>query len=248
MNLRKANVYEKIVNAACEGKKKLAILIDPDKTPPDLASFLYRAEQAGAGYFFVGGSLLTSGETETLVRQIKSLSSVPVIIFPGNPAQICKAADALLFLSLISGRNPDLLIGRHVEAAPVLKKIKIEVIPTGYILVDCGNMTTASYISQTLPLPHDKPELAAITALAGEMLGLRLIYLDGGSGARKTVDLRMVSSVKQAINVPLIVGGGIQDAQSARDILHAGADIVVVGTALEKNPDFLAELSPLFRS
>lgn len=228
-------LLEKIQADARQGLKSLAVLIDPDKEPEDLQSFVLKAEQSGVKYFLVGGSLLFGGEVASLIERIKTYSSIPVVIFPGSPCQISDRADALLFLSLISGRNPDLLIGRHVEAAPVLKKLGIEVIPTGYMLVDCGVLTTAHYISQSFPLPNDKPDLAVATALAGVMLGMQVLYLDGGSGAVHTVNPMLVRKVKEATAVPLLVGGGIQTEEQARSLLDAGADILVVGTLAEKN-------------
>lgn len=232
---------------ALKGRKSLALLIDPDKAPEDLESFIFKAEEAGINYFLVGGSLLVSGEVDPVVERIKKSSARPVIIFPGNPNQISKKADALLLLSLISGRNPDLLIGRHVEAAPLLKKAGIEVIPTGYMLVDCGALTTAHYISQSFPLPYDKPDLAAATALAGAMLGLKVLYLDGGSGATRTVNPRIVQRVKEETQIPLIVGGGIRTDQQALELLEAGADILVVGTLAERSLEDLGKIGRCVR-
>ncbi|MFM7431665.1 MAG: geranylgeranylglyceryl/heptaprenylglyceryl phosphate synthase, partial [Flammeovirgaceae bacterium] len=165
------------------------------------------------------------------------------VIFPGSSLQIDPAADALLFLSLISGRNPDLLIGQHVIAAPILKNNKLEVMPTGYILINSGKITSVAYISNTTPIPEDKYSLAACTALAGEMLGLRLIYLDAGSGAENEISPKMISTVRKAVNVPLIVGGGINTSRKAIAALEAGADLIVIGNALEKDPNLLTEIS-----
>jgi putative glycerol-1-phosphate prenyltransferase len=177
------------------------------------------------------------------VKQIKDNVTIPVILFPGNYMQVEPSADALLFLSLISGRNPELLIGQHVIAAPILKNTKLEIIPTGYILINSGPITSVAYISNTTPIPDDKYSLAACTAMAGEMLGLQSIYLDAGSGAEKEIGVRMIASVRKSVSVPLIVGGGINTSQKALNALEAGADMIVIGNALEKNPNLLSEIS-----
>jgi putative glycerol-1-phosphate prenyltransferase len=174
---------------------------------------------------------------------MKENVSIPVILFPGSSLQIDPSADAILFLSLISGRNPDLLIGQHVIAAPILRNNKIEVIPTGYILVNSGKTTSVAYISNTTPIPEDKYSLAACTALAGEMLGLRLVYLDAGSGAEREISAKMISAVRKAVSVPLIVGGGINTSRKAITALEAGADLIVIGNALEKDPNLLTEIA-----
>lgn len=224
--------------------KGLAILLDPDKTTPEAARNLaIQAQKNNVDYLFVGGSLITNDRFAELITQLKNDSDIPVIIFPGSNLQICSEADGILLLSLISGRNPEYLIGQHVIAAPVLHQTELAILPTGYILIDCGRPTTVSYISNTTPVPYDKPSIAACTALAGQMLGLKLIYLDGGSGALKPVSAEMISQVKATTKVPLIVGGGINNAEKARTALTAGADIIVVGNALEKNPELLAEIA-----
>lgn len=222
----------------------LALLIDPDKVEAgeELYALLCKAEKSGMDYIFYGGSLITSDRHPSLLKAIKENTRLPVILFPGSSMQVASGADAILFLSLISGRNPDFLIGNHVQAAPLLKKLQMEIISTGYMLVNCGSLTTAAYISNTTPLPYNKPEIAACTAMAGEMLGLKTIYMDGGSGADSVISPEMVSKVRKAINIPLIVGGGIKTGLNAWDLFHAGADVLVVGTAIEKNPDFLHEL------
>lgn len=235
-------LLERLQEETRRGLKSLALLIDPDKVPENLETIVLNAEEAGVKYFLVGGSLLYRGEVDIVVERIKKSSTLPVFIFPGSPGQISNKADALLLLSLISGRNPDLLIGRHVEAAPILKKMGVEVIPTGYMLVDCGSFTTAHYISQAFPLPYDKPDLAVATALAGAMLGLKILYLDGGSGAKSIVNPQMVKRVKEETGMPLIVGGGIQTEQQARELLLAGADMLVVGTLAENKPEELMKI------
>lgn len=226
-------------------KKSIAVLVDPDKVeePSRLLHLINLASENCIDYFFVGGSLVTTTNLSTVVRQIKENISIPVVIFPGNSMQIEPAADGLLFLSLISGRNPELLIGQHVVAAPVIRNTKLEVIPTGYMLINSGRITSVAYISNTTPIPDDKYALAACTAMAGEMLGLQSIYLDAGSGAEKEISAKMIASVRKAIGIPLIVGGGINTPQKASSALEAGADMIVIGNALEKDPELLTEIA-----
>lgn len=228
-----------------QGKKSIAVLIDPDKVEDinRLGNLLRLASENCIDYFFVGGSLITTANLSSVVKQIKENSSIPVILFPGSSLQIDPAADAILFLSLISGRNPDLLIGQHVIAAPLLKNNKIEVMPTGYLLINSGKTTSVAYISNTTPIPEDKYSLAACTAMAGEMLGLQLIYLDAGSGAEREISPRMIATVRKAVDVPLIVGGGINTSHKAQQALEAGADLIVIGNALEKDPTLLIGIS-----
>ncbi len=227
------------------GKKSIAVLVDPDKAedPARLNHLINLASENCIDFFFVGGSLITTTNLSEVINQIKEQVSIPVILFPGNSMQLDPGADAILFLSLISGRNPDLLIGQHVIAAPILKNNKIEVMPTGYMLINSGKITSVAYISNTTPIPEDKYSLAACTALAGEMLGLQLIYLDAGSGAEREINAKMISAVRKAVNTPLIIGGGINTSAKAIAALEAGADMIVIGNALEKNPDFLIEIS-----
>jgi putative glycerol-1-phosphate prenyltransferase len=194
-------------------------------------------------YFFVGGSLVTTTNLSEIVQQIKQSVNLPVILFPGNSIQIEPSADGILFLSLISGRNPELLIGQHVVAAPIVRNTRLEVLPTGYMLISSGRTTSVAYISNTTPIPDDKYSLAACTAMAGEMLGLQLMYLDAGSGAEKEISARMISTVRKSIHTPLIVGGGINTAQKALTALEAGADMIVIGNALEKDPNLLIEIA-----
>jgi putative glycerol-1-phosphate prenyltransferase len=198
---------------------------------------------AKADLIFVGGSLLTSARFDECVQRVRELSDRPVVLFPGSPSQLSRHADAVLFLSLISGRNAELLIGHHVTAAPTIKAVGLEAIPTGYMLVDGGRPTTVSYVSQTLPIPHDKPGIAAATALAGELLGLQTIYLDTGSGALRSVSPAMIAAVRGTVNIPLIVGGGIRDTATARALCEAGADVLVVGTAFEQDPELIFAMS-----
>ena len=227
------------------GKKSIAVLIDPDKVMDagELQHLINLGSENCVDYFLVGGSLVTTTNLSDVVKQIKDSVSIPVVLFPGNAMQIEPTADALLFLSLISGRNPELLIGQHVIAAPILRNTQIQVIPTGYILINSGRTSSVAYISNTTPIPDDKYSLAACTAMAGEMLGLQTIYLDAGSGAEKEISGKMISSVRKSINAPLIVGGGINTSQKAFNALEAGADMIVIGNALEKDPDLLTEIS-----
>lgn len=221
------------------------MLIDPDKirTKVQLKGLFEWIKQSKVDFIFVGGSLIVESNFHECTLSIKKETSLPLVLFPGSPAQITENADAILFLSLISGRNADLLIGQHVIAAPLLRGKKIEVVPTGYMLVDCGKATTASYISQTFPLPYNKPEIAAATAMAGEMLGLKCIYLDGGSGAEKPVSTSMIKAVRQSVELPIIIGGGIRNEDQAREIYEAGADLIVIGTAFEEEPELLFSLA-----
>lgn len=228
-----------------QGKKSIAVLVDPDKVddPGRLKHLLNLASENCVDFFFVGGSLITTSNLSEVVREIKESVGIPVILFPGNSMQLDPGADAILFLSLISGRNPDLLIGQHVVAAPILKNNRIEVMPTGYMLINSGKLTSAAYISNTMPIPEDKYSLAACTALAGEMLGLQLIYMDAGSGAEREISPKMISTVRKSIDLPIIVGGGINNAKKAITALEAGADMIVIGNALERDPDLLIEIS-----
>jgi phosphoglycerol geranylgeranyltransferase len=228
-----------------DGKKSIAVLVDPDKVEDTsrLLQLTNLATENCIDFFFVGGSLITTQNLGQVVKQIKDNVTIPVVLFPGNFMQVEPSADALLFLSLISGRNPELLIGQHVIAAPILRNTKLEIIPTGYILINSGPITSVAYISNTTPIPDDKYSLAACTAMAGEMLGLQSIYLDAGSGAEKEIGVRMIATVRKAVNIPLIVGGGINTSQKALNALEAGADMVVIGNALEKKPNLLSEIS-----
>ncbi len=231
-----------------EGRKSFAVLIDPDKVNLDnFSNLLDRCIQYGADYIFVGGSLITDYVMHEVISAIKSYTDIPVILFPGNSLHIDSQADAILLLSLISGRNPEFLIGQHVISAPILRKSGLEILPTGYMLIDSGRQTTVSYISNTTPIPHDKPGIAACTAMAGEMLGLKLTYLDAGSGALNAVSPEMIAAVRQSVETPIIVGGGINSIQKAKNALSAGADVIVVGNGIEQNVDLLAEIAGLVK-
>lgn len=230
-------------------QKSFAVLLDPDKLDEStLIRLISLSEAQAVDYFFVGGSLLTNNNQGALIRLIKKTSSIPVVLFPSNSLHLNQEADGILLLSLISGRNPEFLIGQHVVSAPLLKASRMEVMPTGYMLVDTGRQTTASYMSGTTPLPADKPSIAACTAMAGELLGLRLIYLDGGSGALSPVPAPIIRAVRQAVDIPLVVGGGINTTQKAYEALSAGADVIVVGNEIEKNPGFISEVAQVLNS
>ncbi|GAB3194806.1 putative glycerol-1-phosphate prenyltransferase [Pontibacter aydingkolensis] len=231
------------------GRKHFAVLLDPDNlNEASCLNLLSLSETHQVDFFFVGGSLITSQNQTGIIRLIKEHSDIPVILFPSNSLHIDKQADGILLLSLISGRNPEYLIGQHVISAPILKASQLDIYPTGYMLVDTGRQTTASYMSGTTPLPYDKPAIAACTALAGEMLGLQYMYLDGGSGAQQPISAEMIAAVCEAVEAPVIVGGGIDTTAKAKIALDAGADVIVVGNHIEKNPGFLAEVSNLIAS
>ena len=234
-------IYEKFQD---KSRKKLAVLIDPDKpTDAQIMSIIDKAKAADVDFFFVGGSLLVTDSLDHCIKLIKEHCDIPVLIFPGNSLQISKYCDGFLLLSLISGRNPEMLIGRHVIAAPYLKLYGNEIIPTGYMLIDSGKATSVTYMSDTTPIPHDKDDIAMCTAIAGEMLGLKLIYLEAGSGALMPVSTSMISKVSQMIKIPLIVGGGIKTPEMAADAVKAGADVIVIGTAFEKEPEMLKKFA-----
>jgi phosphoglycerol geranylgeranyltransferase len=238
------SVYHSLISKKSRGQKSFAVLIDPDKVSMESVDKLCRRViEAHVDYLLVGGSLVISNQLDEVIRRIKHNCNIPVILFPGSPSQISKHADALLYLSLISGRNPELLIGQHVISAPFVKQSGLEIISTGYMVVDGGAPTTVSYISNALPLPADKNEIAICTAMAGEMLGMKVIYLDAGSGARKPVSENMIAAVAGNISVPLIVGGGISDPEKAYLNCKAGADLVVIGNAIEKDPSLIAEMA-----
>lgn len=228
-----------------QNEKRFAVLLDPDKIPTgeELYNWLHEIEQSGATDILIGGSHLSKGNTEELVKNAKKQTSLPVVLFPGSPEQVTEHADVLLFLSLVSGRNADLLIGRHVEAAPLIMAMDIETIATAYLLVGDGPLTTAAYITQTLPIPSAKPELAVATASAAVLLGMQAIYLDAGSGAANSIPTEVVSAVSNAVDVPIIVGGGIRDFEGMERVWAAGADLVILGTVLEKVRDF-SQLTP----
>lgn len=230
-----------IIKSDFPGEKSIALLLDPDKADTKyLRDILRIASESNADYILAGGSL-TFKSINNLIRSIKELCSIPVILFPGNLLQLSLEADAILLLSLISGRNPELLIGNHVLAAPFLKDVKNRLISVGYILIDNGMKTSVEYMSQTDPVPAEKPEIIVATALAGEMLGLKMIYLEAGSGARKPVNAAIIRSVRENISIPLVVGGGLRENKEIEETFLAGANLVVLGNGCEKNPRLLAD-------
>ena len=242
-------IYENLLAKKRKGQRSLAVLIDPDnvnaKKIDELTDLAVTAE---VDYLFVGGSLVISDHLDEVVQHVRRHCSIPVILFPGTPSQISRYADGLLYLSLISGRNPELLIGAHVISAPAIRKSGLEIISTGYMVIDGGAPTTVSYISNASPIPADKNEIALCTAMAGEMLGMKLIYMDAGSGARHPIREEMIASVASHIEVPLAVGGGIRDPEKAYRNCKAGADLIVVGNAIEKDPSLIREMAAAVHS
>jgi putative glycerol-1-phosphate prenyltransferase len=237
-------VYTSLLAKKSDAQKSFAVLIDPDKVTPGGVEKLCRlAVDARVDYFFVGGSLVISNRLDEVILGIKKNCNIPVLLFPGSPSQISQYGDALLYLSLISGRNADLLIGQHVISAPFIRQSGLEIISTGYMVVDGGSPTTVSYISNALPMPADKQEIAMCTAMAGEMLGMKLIYMDAGSGAKRPVHENLISAVAKNINIPLVIGGGITEPEKAYHNCKAGADVIVVGNAIEKDPALIADMS-----
>lgn len=237
-------IYKDFCKTKEQGKKKFVVLIDPDKLEiQNIDQLVSLANNAQVDSFFVGGSLMVSDILDHTISTIKEQCNIPVVLFPGSSLQLSYQADALLFLSLISGRNPELLIGKHVETAPFLKISPLEIISTGYMLIDGGVATSVSYMSNTYPIPATKDDIAVCTAVAGELLGMKLIYMDAGSGAEKPISTSMIERVSQAIDIPLIIGGGIRTAQKVLENVRAGADIIVVGNAIEKDPNLIIEMA-----
>lgn len=240
----KHTIQNSIKERKLKGLKSFAVLIDPDKVNAKSVDQLVKLSvEAKVDYFFVGGSLVISNHLDECIQQLKSLCSIPVLLFPGNPNQVSKYADVLLYLSLLSGRNPELLIGQHVISAPMVKKSGLEIIPTGYLVIDGGAPTTVSYMSNAAPIPADKEDIAMCTAMAGEMLGKQLIYMDAGSGAKYPITEHMIQTVSTHIELPLIIGGGIKDAEKAYRNCKAGADIIVIGNAIEKDPSLIRDIA-----
>jgi phosphoglycerol geranylgeranyltransferase len=233
--MKRHHVRASLLNKVKRGGRQYWILLDPDDFPPaEAGRIAAEAENAGADAVLIGGSLLHTRSFDVFVKAVKRSVSVPVMLFPGDSTQLSASADALLYLSLVSGRNPVNLIGEHVKAAPVIRRLGIESIATAYLLIESGAVTSVESVSNTRPLPRSKPTLAAAHALAAQYMGMKLVYLEAGSGAPRTVPPDMIRKVKSWISVPLIVGGGIRDAETARRILAAGADIIVTGNLLKK--------------
>ncbi len=232
-------IYDKILEKKNRGLKQIALLIDPDKiTSGDLNVLLSSVNETLPDLILVGGSLI-SEKTDELIKGIKKGCDVPVLLFPGSSIQISRFADGILFLTLLSGRNPEFLISHHVSSAPLLRSSGMEVISTGYILIDGGKVSSVEYMSNTKPIPREKTDLAVATALAGEMMGMKMLYLEAGSGALTPVPETMVGKVKEQTDVPLFVGGGLNSKEKIRSACKAGADVVVVGNAFEKDPGLL---------
>lgn len=238
------DIYESILKAKSENRKLLAILLDPDKIDWNfLENLIEKIKGSPATHIFIGGSLVTSTKIDDLIVTLKANCELPIMLFPGNPSQLSNQADGILFLSLISGRNPDYLIEHQVKAAPILKKSKLEIISTGYILIGKENKTAVSKVSETEPMDVQDPEKIVNTALAGQMLGQKLIYLEAGSGAKFPVPSTIINQVSATISIPLIVGGGITSAKGIENAYNSGADLVVIGTAFENDSNFFAKQS-----
>lgn len=238
------SIYNQILQAKIEARKLLAILLDPDQVVWEkLDCMISKINQSPATHVFIGGSQVESNRIDELVVNLKQQIDLPIVLFPGNPSQISKEADGILFLSLVSGRNPDYLIEYQVKAAPDLKKSQLEIISTGYILIESGSKTAVERVSNTKPMDRSKPDFVLATAQASEMLGSKLIYLEAGSGAKQAVPLEMIEIVAENITIPLIVGGGIVDLQGIQDAYDSGADLVVIGTAFENNINFFNEIN-----
>jgi len=238
------NLYQPLLQDSLAGRKKFAILIDPDKySLESLSRVVSLAVGAGVDYFFLGGSLLLHDNQSQLISFIKENTDIPVLLFPGNNMQLNNKADGILLLSLISGRNPDMLIGRHVISAPYLRASNLEILSTGYMLIESGGTTAVTYMSNTTPIPSQKNDIAACTAMAGEMLGMKIIYMDAGSGAKNPVPIPMINKVKESIGLPLIIGGGITSPDEAKAAFNAGADVLVVGNAIENEPSLIPRIA-----
>jgi putative glycerol-1-phosphate prenyltransferase len=249
METSRHQIYSELVRAKQQGKKKLAVLIDPDKLRlGKLDQVIDIAMRCRIDYFFIGGSLLVNSQLDHCLKTIRQRCAIPTILFPGNSYQLSNHADAILFLSLVSGRNPDLLIGQHVIAAPYLRLSPLEVMPTAYMLIDGGVATTVQYISNTTPIPANKTDIAISTAMAAEMLGLRMIFMDAGSGANRPISAEMIAEVSSAISIPLIVGGGIRTAEKVQENLSAGADVIVIGNAFEHDPSLMIDMAGTIHS
>ena len=241
-------IYNKLKELKSQGRTGFAVLVDPDKIDMDgMRQLAQLCNEAVVDFLIVGGSLLMEHRMGECIQVFKSCSDIPVILFPGSPAQVAREADGLLYLSLLSGRNAELLIGQHVVSAPVVRARGLEILSTGYILVDGGVPTTVSYISNSTPIPADKPDIALCTAWAGEMQGKHVIYLDAGSGARTAVSAEMVRTVSSQIDIPLIVGGGLRTPEQVYETCKAGANLVIMGNAIEKDPSLIISMAEAVR-
>ncbi len=244
MSANKHYILTDLRRRKAERRPAFAVLADPDKmAPSEMAALAKLCNDGGVDYLLVGGSLVVTHQIDACIQRFKAESDIPVILFPGSPAQVTPYADALLYLSLISGRNPELLIGQHVVSAPAVKASGLEVMSTGYMVIDGGAPTTVSYISGSLPLPANKPDIALCTAWAGELLGQHLLYMDAGSGARYPVSAEMIEKVSSHTAIPLFVGGGMRTAEDVHTAAASGATVVVVGNAIEKDPMLIKDLA-----
>lgn len=232
-------IYNTILEAKSRNKRLLAILLDPDKLDLEaMDALILKINQSSATHIFVGGSSFDGNHLDEIIIRLKGKIKLPILLFPGNPSQISAEANGILFLQLLSGRNPDYLIGHQIEAVPILEKTNLEIISTGYILIESGSETAVERVSKTKPLPRNNIKNVTQTAKAGEFIGNKLIYLEAGSGAMKAVPLEMIKSVAEKISVPLIVGGGIRSKKAIDDAFESGADLVVIGTAFERDINF----------
>lgn len=224
-------------------KPLLAVLIDPDKFNPEL---IHLANKSKVACFLVGGSELKKGDVTKTILAIKKISKIPVVLFPGNETQLSKAADGLLLLSLLSGRNPEYLIDKHITAAPIIKKMKLDFVPTAYLLINGGKKSTTQKVTNTLPLNPKNKALILHTALAAQQLGFKAVYLEAGSGAKQNISATLIKSIKREITIPIIVGGGLDSPLKVKQIINSGANMIVIGNALEKNVFLLTEISACF--
>lgn len=242
--MQSLKVRQQFTNLKQSGKHAFAVLVDPDSvTPASIETIAQRCNDAAVDFVFFGGSIMVTAHTDRCIQHFKQASDIPVVLFPGSPSQVSSYADALLYLSLISGRNPDLLIGQHVVSAPAIKASGLEVISTGYMVIDGGVPTTVSYMSHSAPIPANKPDVALCTAWAGELQGKHVIYMDAGSGAEHPISTQMINRVSSNIEIPLILGGGIRSAEKVYENCKAGAQVIVVGNAIEKDPSLVKEMS-----
>ncbi|MDB4273751.1 geranylgeranylglyceryl/heptaprenylglyceryl phosphate synthase [Algibacter sp.] len=237
------SIYKNIQDSISKGEKLLAVLIDPDKfSIESTSSFIRKVNESIATHIFVGGSIVNNDATDSLVSEIKKHTNLPIVLFPGDVSQITDKANALLFLSLLSGRNSEYLIGKHVEAVSKLSKMQLEVISTGYILIESGKETAVEKVTNTKPMPRGNIQNIVDTAKAGQLLGMKLIYLEAGSGAREPLTKTIISRIKQELDIPLIVGGGIRSKVQLDHAFNAGAELVVIGTAFEEDESFFDDL------
>ena len=237
------SIYKNIQNAIINDEKLLAVLIDPDKFSfENTSSFIKKVNESIATHIFVGGSIVVNDATDSLVSEIKKQTNLPIVLFPGDVTQITDKAHAILFLSLLSGRNSEYLIGKHVEAVSKLSKMQLEVLSTGYILIESGKETAVEKVTGTKPMPRENIQNIVDTAKAGQLLGMKLIYLEAGSGAEEPITKTIISRVKHELDIPLIVGGGIRSKVQLENAYNAGANLVVIGTAFEDDESFFAEI------